>query len=298
MQPDLWSDQPRWRWLAAGTAAVLVSLASGARAQSGTIDVGDARIYYEVAGRGPAVVLIHGWALNLREWDDQVAALAPRFRVVAYDRRGFGKSTGFADISADPGDLRALLDTLGIGSAVLVGHSGGAQVAFRFRAAFPGRVDGLVLYGAGAPPAGFPIARDRSGPNLAAVARQYGLDSMWKLLRTQPGFSGPRSPEVEARIAAILAVYPGKDLLEDHPESGRFPPARLDDVKRWPTPTLFIVGDREAPRTRLIADSLARWMPNARAVVIAGGGHGVHFEQPARFNAALLAFLTDVAKGR
>jgi pimeloyl-[acyl-carrier protein] methyl ester esterase len=159
-----------WR-RAAVTALLLAAPAAGAHAQSGLIDVGDARIYYETAGRGAAVVLIHGWALNLREWDDQVVALAPRFRVVGYDRRRFGQSTGSADISADSGDLRTLLDTLGIASAVLVGHSGGAQVAFRFAAAFAERVDGLVLYGAGAPPEGFPIQRREPRPNLAAVAR-------------------------------------------------------------------------------------------------------------------------------
>ena len=59
---------------------------------------------------------------------------------------------------------------------------------------------------------------------------------------------------------------------------------------------LFVVGDSEAPRAHLVSDSLARWMPNARKVVITGGGHGVHFDQPARFNAVILTFLAEVAK--
>ena len=61
-------------------------------------------------------------------------------------------------------------------------------------------------------------------------------------------------------------------------------------------PTLFISGEREAPRWHLVADSLARWMPNARKVVIPGGGHGVHFDEPERFNAALLAFLRETGR--
>jgi non-heme chloroperoxidase len=259
------------------------------------MDVGDARIYYETAGRGPAVVFIHGWALNLREWDDQMIALAPRFRVIAFDRRGFGRSTGHPDISADPGDLLALLDTLGIAAAVLVGHSAGTQVAYRFTAAVPNRVAGLVLYGAGTPPEGFPIARPGSRPDLRAIARLHGLDSVRRAVMAQPGFSGPRSPAVAARIDALWAAYSGKDLLEDHPPSGRFPPARFEDVRRWTIPALFLVGDTENPHTRLIADSLASWMPNARSVVIPGGGHGVHFQQPDAFNATLLAFLNQLA---
>ena len=55
---------------AAATAALLFAFPTGAGAQTGIIDVGDARIYYESAGRGTPVVLIHGWAVNLREWDD------------------------------------------------------------------------------------------------------------------------------------------------------------------------------------------------------------------------------------
>ena len=77
--------------------------------EAGTLETGSARIHYLTAGSGPAVVLIHGWALSLREWDDQIAALSPHYRVVAFDRRGYGRSTGFADASADPGDIRALL---------------------------------------------------------------------------------------------------------------------------------------------------------------------------------------------
>ena len=151
-----------------------------AAAQS-TLDVGDAKINYLVEGSGPAVVLIHGWALNLREWDDQIAALSPHYRVVAYDRRGYGKSIGFADPTADPGDLRRLLDTLGIRSAVLVGHSAGPDVAERFAAAMPERVDGLVLYGGGEP-ADFPVPRERPGvrerhTHRAALWAGFGLQA-------------------------------------------------------------------------------------------------------------------------
>jgi len=292
---------PRHRVLAA--AALLCGLPAGAGGQTGNLDVGDATIYYESAGRGVAVVLIHGWALNLREWDDQVAALKSGYRVVAFDRRGFGKSTGFADVSADPGDLGSLLDTLGIRSAVLIGHSAGSQVAYRFAAAFPDRVLGLVLYGAGAPPRGFAIPGVPAPPDAATgmrylqdIARGHGLDSVRTMIRSLPGFTTLRAPEVEARIDAMWAAYSGKDLLEDHPPSGRFPQPHVDDVKRWPIPTAFVAGEDEDPYTRLIGDSLSRWMPNARSGVIPGGGHGVHLQQPERFNAGLLAFLTELTR--
>ena len=85
---------------------VLVSLAGVAGAQTRTLNVGGgATINYDVTGRGPTVVFIHGWSHNISVWDDQVPAFKTRYQVVRYDSRGFGRSTGFADESAEPHDL-------------------------------------------------------------------------------------------------------------------------------------------------------------------------------------------------
>ncbi|HEX6053258.1 MAG TPA: alpha/beta hydrolase [Gemmatimonadaceae bacterium] len=268
-------------------------------AQARTLSVGDARLNYVVAGSGPAVVLIHGWALSLREWHDQIVALAPSHRVIAYDRRGYGGSTGHADPSADPGDIRALLDTLGIRAAVLVGHSAGADVAQRFAAALPDRVVGLVLYG-GPPPDGFPGVPPRGADPRRAIAKQFGRDSVLRMALALPQFRpGPnRSRSRAARLDSILSEYSGSDLTHDHPPSQAFPPAILDDVRTWRFPVLFVSGEHEAPRWHQVSDSLVRWMPNARKVVIPGGGHGVHFDEPDLFNTALLAFLRDAMPAR
>lgn len=271
----------------------MLPLAGNAAAQSGIIDVGDARIYYEATGSGKPVILIHGWSLNQHAWDDQVKALSTRFRVVTYDRRGFGTSTGRPDVSADPADLGALLDTLGIGRAVLVGHSQGTQTAFRFAAAFPERVLGLVLYGT-TPPDGFPVAAPEPPFDRRRIAREHGIDSLVDLVGAGPNSDRAADPAVDARVRAMLATYTARDLLEDYPPSGRYPNPRLEDVRRWDIPTLFIVGDTEAPYIRQVSDSLSRWMPKARMVVIAGGGHGVHFRQPERFNTALREFLSEI----
>ena len=283
------------------TCLVLAACACASEApRSGTIALPGARINYVVAGSGPAVVLIHGWALSLREWDDQIAALARRYRVVAFDRRGYGRSSGSADPSADPGDVRALLDTLHIQSAVLVGHSAGADVAIRFAAAMPERVEALVLYGGGEPDS-FPVPM-HPGPSFAAAkpfARKFGVDSLMRFVRSLPQFHpGPRrSAAVAARLDTMIAAYTGTDLLEDHPESGAFPRPRCDAMRQWPTPTLFISGEQEGARWLEVSDSLARWMPAARKVLISGGGHGVHFDEPERFNGALLTFLRATRKG-
>lgn len=273
--------------------------AASASAQSRYLNVNGARIHYMVTGAGPAVVLIHGWALNLREWTDQIPALAPRYRVIAVDRRGFGKSAGTADASGDPADVRALLDTLGIRSAILVGHSAGAAVAQRFMAAMPERVDALVLYG-GPPPQGM-AGRGAPPPpegGRGAIARQYGVDSVMRAMLSQPQFQdGPnRTAAMKARLDSMVSEYSGRDLLEVHVPSGAFPLATVAQMRAWRVPVLFISGDKENPVWHAVTDTLVRWMPNARKVVIPGGGHGVHFDEPQRFNAALLAFLDSLRR--
>ena len=284
--------------LAFSLPVLLAASVAPATAQSRYLNVDGARIHYVVAGAGPAVVLIHGWALNLREWTDQIAALSPRYRVIAFDRRGFGKSTGTADASADAGAIRALLDTLGIRSAILVGHSVGANIAQAFMVAMPERVNALVLYG-GSPPQGF-AGRGATPPNngRGAIARQYGIDSLMRATLSQPQFlPGPnRTPAMNARLDSILEAYSGRDLLDERAPSRAFPLATLDQVRAWRVPMLFISGEHETPLWHTMSDSLVRLMPNARKIVIRGGGHGVHFDEPQRFNAALLAFLDSVSR--
>lgn len=284
-------------WLAAVTMVLVVAVSTAARAQSGTITLNETRIYYETAGRGRAVVFIHGFGLNLREWDDQVKAVSPDFRVVAYDRRGFGKSTGIADVWTEPGDLKELLDTLGVRSAVLVGHSAGAGVAMRFATAHGDRVDALVLY-PGQPPRGFPIPPTEPNPlgRMGELVRTYGLDSLLKFMLSLPQFRNPPNrPDIDQRIREMWATYSGRDLIEGRATSGPYPPPTFEQMKALSIPTLFVVGEWEAPYARLVADSMSRWMPNARRVVILGGGHGVHFAEPGRFNEALLGFLRSLA---
>src|SRR5580704_10450590 len=110
-----------------------------------------ARLAYQVTGTGPAVVLVHGYGLDMRMWDAQLEALAARFRVVRYDCRGFGASGPFdpAVPYTHAGDLLALLDYLAIQDAALVGLSFGGRVVLQTALAAPPRVRGVALLGAG-----------------------------------------------------------------------------------------------------------------------------------------------------
>lgn len=91
-------------------AAVVGLVGSDAFAQARRVSVGDVTLVYEDVGRGMPIVFIHGWAQDRTIWPDQVAAFSSRYRVITFDKRGFGESTGHADPTADPDDLRMLLE--------------------------------------------------------------------------------------------------------------------------------------------------------------------------------------------
>src|SRR5260370_9604659 len=109
-----------------------------------------ARLVSERTGNGQVMVLVHGFGLDMRMWDAQVAPLAARFRGVRYDCRGFGASGPFdpAVPYTHADDLLALLDHLAIGDAVLVGLSFGGRVALQTALAAPAPARGPVLLGA------------------------------------------------------------------------------------------------------------------------------------------------------
>lgn len=94
--------------------------------ESGLIRADDANLYYEATGAGDVVVLIHGFTLDTRMWDDQFLPFAERFRVIRYDLRGFGRSDTPTDKPySHARDLKALFDQLEIEQAHLVGLSKG-----------------------------------------------------------------------------------------------------------------------------------------------------------------------------
>ena len=108
--------------------------------------------YRDWGGRGEPIVLVHGLASSYRIWDFVAPILAQRFRVVALDQRGHGRSDkpdGSFDFGTYVRDLRSFVELMGLGRSVLVGHSWGGNVVLAFAAAHPDRVRGLVLVDGG-----------------------------------------------------------------------------------------------------------------------------------------------------
>jgi 3-oxoadipate enol-lactonase len=255
-----------------------------------------ARLVYEVAGNGPAVVLIHGFGLDMRMWDPQAAPLADRFRVVRYDCRGFGAS-GPLDPAVPythAGDLVAILDHLDIDGAVLAGLSFGGRVALQTALAAPDRVRGLVLLDAVLD--GVPWDPE-SARALEYVARQVeagGVRAGREAWLVHPLFAAARErPDLAAALAAMVAGYPGQHWLGQDPH--RQTRAPIDVLEGVTGPALVAVGERDVPGFREMSAVLARRIPGAAYRVIAGAGHMVSMEQPAAVSELLTRFVLDSA---
>jgi pimeloyl-ACP methyl ester carboxylesterase len=279
-------------------ASTIVPDIAAAQARTGTVRLENATLPFESHGTGAPIVFVHGYAQNMSIWDEQIPALAPKYRVIRYDVRGFGRSTGDVDPTVHAADLGALLDSLRITSATIVGLSMGGAIALNFAVNYPTRVNALVLYGT-PPTSDFPIAGD---PKLLAlfqtlpnIVKNHGLDSLRKaLFASELAWTPPNRPDVHRKMMKAWEGYTARELTNPKPPSGRVPLTRMGQISGVRVPTLVIHGDHELEWFRHFSDTLMARLPSARRVVIANGGHGAHFAQPDAFNRALLDFLASV----
>ncbi|MET0410777.1 MAG: alpha/beta fold hydrolase, partial [Polyangiaceae bacterium] len=139
------------------------------------LDAPGARLRLRDDGSGPAVVFLHGWALDLDLWEPQVPMLAQSHRLIRVDRRGFGLSAGEPSLARDVEDVSFVLERCELEQVVLVGASQGARVALRAARQLPGRVAGLVL---DAPP------DEVSAPEQALTADELPLAEYRELARS------------------------------------------------------------------------------------------------------------------
>ena len=255
-----------------------------------------ARLTYEVAGDGPAVVLIHGFGLDMRMWDPQAGPLADRFRVVRYDCRGFGASGPFdpAVPYTHAGDLVALLDHLDIGEAVLAGLSFGGRVALQAALADPARVRGLALLDAVLDGVPWDPESARALDEVVWRVQEAGVLAGREAWLAHPLFAAARErPDLAAALAAMVAGYPGQHWLGQDPHRKTRPP--IDVLEGICVPALVAVGERDVPGFREMSAVLARRIPGAAYHLIAGAGHMVNMEQPAAINDLLISFLLEAS---
>jgi pimeloyl-ACP methyl ester carboxylesterase len=265
--------------------------------RSGVVAVESGETYYEIAGSGDAIVLIHGGFGDRRMWDDHFLALAVDHRVVRYDLRGFGRSPAPQADYSPVDDLRLLLDALGIERATLVGNSMGGALSIDFTLVHPERVEALVLVASGvdgfpAPEERAPFAADLDAMNAAfSEAATKGPERGIELWLASPMVSvASASPSTRDALRRMITENTGMFRLEHWPFEVLEPRAnfRLDEIR---VPTLVIAGERDTPLMRAAAERAASGIARARLVVIEGADHLPQMVAPQRFREVLLEFL-------
>ncbi len=269
----------------------------------GTENGNPIELHYEDFGAGKPVVLIHGWPLSGRSWENQVPALVDAgYRVITYDRRGFGNSSqpwGGYDYDTFTADLDRLMQHLDLREATLVGFSmGGGEVVRYLGANGSDRVAKVVL-AAAVPPYLYKSADNPDGAldddAIAGFEADVKNDRLAFLDQfTSSFFSAGSEMEVsepQREYARDVAAFASPKATLDCIEAF----GRTDfrgDLEKVTVPTLVIHGDSDAiVPFEASGKRSAEAIDESELVVIEGGPHGINASHAEEFNKALLDFL-------
>ncbi len=260
--------------------------------QNGIAEVNGARLFYEVAGEGPAVVLIHAGIADSRMWDGQFEAFAREFRVIRYDARGYGRSDMPAGPFAHRDDLHGLLRLLGVERAALVGLSMGGSTAIDFTLDHPEMVSSLVPVAAGLGGFQHSESMQRADAEEEAAFERGDMEAVYEInLRTWVDGPGRPPDAVDPEIREIVRQMQRDASISTEGQPRRLDPPAIGRLAEITAPTLVIAGDADLPDMLTIADLLEAGIAGARKVIIPGVAHMVNMERPAEFNRLVLDFL-------
>jgi 2-hydroxy-6-oxonona-2,4-dienedioate hydrolase len=269
--------------------------------KSGFVNIVNAKIYYEMAGEGIPIVMIHAGVADSRQWDNEFTAFAERYQVIRYDMRGYGKSEPVDGEFSHLSDLVALLDAVEIhGPLVIMGCSMGGGLAMDFALAFPSRVQALIMVGSG--PSGLEL--DVPAPAKFADAEkafEAGDLDLVAEIETQIWFDGMgRTPEqVNPTMRKLLLEMDRLALSHEAKKLGkRLPNAQtpaFDRLEGLRIPVLVIVGAHDTPYILAAADYMTEKIPSARKVIIQDAAHLPNMDQPGEFQGIVQDFLKELS---
>jgi pimeloyl-ACP methyl ester carboxylesterase len=248
-----------------------------------TLDRNGVKIHYEVhGGAGPVILLSHGYSATSGMWRGQVEALSRDHTLVLWDMRGHGQS----DYPADEGlytqdatveDMAAVLDAVGAREAIVGGLSLGGYMSLAFYVKHRARVKALLIIDTGP---GFKKDEAREGWNKTALetAATFEAQGLARLKSRSAEMASATHRSADGLIKAARGMLTQRDATV------------INALPEIAVPSLVVVGANDKPFLAA-ADYMAAKIPGAQKVVIPGAGHAANIDQPAAFNAALLAFL-------
>ena len=269
------------------------------QSKSGFVNIDNAKLYYEVAGAGTPLVMVHAGVADSRQWNNEFAYFAQDNKVIRYDMRGYGKSEPVDGEFSHMNDLVSLLDTLGVHESIaIMGCSMGGGLAMDFALTHPARVKALVMVDSA------PSGLELDVPTLAKFsdvekAFESGDLDLVAEIETQIWFDGMgRIPEqVNPPMRKLL--YEMNRLVLSHEVKGlgkRLPntntPA-FNLLENLNIPVLIIVGSHDTPYILAAADYMKEKIKFANKITIEDAAHLPNMDQPQEFQRVVEKFLSS-----
>lgn len=260
------------------------------------IKIKGSRIYYELAGEGEVIVLIHADSLDSRMWDKQFAFFTKKYKVLRYDIRGFGKSDiPSTEMYSFSEDLHLLLTHVSIEKAHVVGLSLGGAIAIDFALLYPDNVVSLVLADSGIAGHGFSPEFLKEVHEVIVLAKEHKLaEAKSKWLRLEFFAYSKQFPDVWNDIQTMVTDTSGYRWYGNNQPIDLQPFAanRLDEIH---IPTRIIIGEHDIADFQKKASFMHQNIKRSKVVQIPHAGHLSNMDNPDQFNTELQTFLENLS---
>jgi pimeloyl-ACP methyl ester carboxylesterase len=224
--------------------------------------------------------------VNRQIWDEQFPVLARNYRVIRYDRRGYGKSSDPETKYSHIDDLNQIFIQLKVDKAIVFGMSSGGGLAINFALTYPEKVKGLVLVGAVVSGFGYTSHMDTRGGHFnrseysdpVKLRKYFVLDDPYEI------YSG--NIRAKEKVMSLLPYF-GRDNTVPTKPPVKIAVKCLSEIK---VPTLILVGEYDIPDVHAHAGAINAGIQNSKREIIPKSGHLIPVEQPGLFNESVLNF--------
>lgn len=267
--------------------------------EKGFAAINGAKLYYEAAGTGHPLVMVHAGIADNRMWDDQFSVFASQYRVIRYDQRGYGQSQPVEGEFVRHNDLYELLNFLKVERAYLMGCSMGSRVCLDFALEHPEMAAALIMVGSG--PGGFDFKTDPP-KQWDDIVKSFEANDLERTseLEVQVWVDGrtrtPQqvNPAVRDKVRAMNLIALKYEKLELGKEKSLEPAAaiRLGELR---IRVLALVGGLDTAYIQAAVDFMMENLHFGQKVMMPATAHVPNMEQPAEFNRHVLEFLKSVS---
>ena len=263
--------------------------------ETGFIDVGTAKLYYETAGNGDPLIMIHGGLLNASMWDDQFEEFSRYYRVIRYDARGHGRTASAPDSFSHHEDLHALVEELSLEKPIIMGLSMGGYTAIDFALEYPDLPRALVLVSPGL--SGYEFRSEafvEFSKRIGAAAQSEDIDAIVEAFQFAWTYGPRREPkEVDQAMREKVRrmVKENVERWDERNVEYRPLPLAIERLDSLRVPVLALVGNLDMPGILEIVQLVESNVAGSQTVMVPGVAHLINMEKPEEFNRIVLGFL-------